>query len=146
VADLSELYGTVRTKLVGDATLVALLSSSSAVYQETSTDVKLTAPCILMRQIGSRNQYQIDGTGKYRPGWRLRILAQSADRCRAIESRLGALLEVPLNVPAGLTGATLAIDEMRQVDSLEGAGWVTSDQGTVATLETIWNCSVRPVS
>ena len=131
---------------MGDATLVALLSSSSAVYQETSADVKLSPPCILMRMIGSRNQTQIDGTGKFRPPWRLRIVAQSADRCRAIESRLGALLEVPLNVAAGLTGATLKIEEMHQVDSIEGSGWVTNDQGTAAVLETIWNCSVRPVS
>jgi len=146
VADLSELYGTVRAKLVGDATLIALLSSADAVYQETSADIRLTAPCILMRLVSSRPQYEIDGTGQFRPAWRLRILAQSADRCRAIEARLGALLEVPLTVPAGLVGSTLRIVEMRQVDSQEGAGWITSDQGTVATIETIWNCCVRPVS
>ena len=144
--DLSELYQTVRTALVGDATLVAMLSSATAVFSDVSSDILLPAPCITLRMPSTKPRAEIDAQGKYSPYWRIKIFAQNIDRCRAIEARLGSLLDIPRTVPAGLAGATLRIECMWQVDSIEAGTWPTNDQGVSTVLDTVWNSSVRPVS
>ena len=143
--NLSELYQTLRTAITGNAGVTALLSSSTAVYQEVSAVVRIEAPALFLRIVTENAQTQITALGKWRPALRITIAAQSADRCRAIEAALQAVLDIPRTVTSPLTGATLRIESLEQVDAIEGGSFLSADQSTVTTLETIWNCSVRAV-
>lgn len=141
--NLTEIYQTLRAAIVGNAGVTSLLSAADAVYQEGAANVRITAPAILLRIITEGRQVQIDGPGKFRPALRITIMAQQTDRCRAIETALQAVLDIPRTVATPLTGATLRIESLMQVDANEGASFPTADQSRTSVLETVWNCSVR---
>lgn len=141
--NLTEIYQTIRAAIVGNAGVTALLSSPNAVYQESSANVRITAPAILMRIINENRQVQIDTQGKFRPAMRLTIMAQQTDHCREIEAALQAVLDIPRTVASPLTGATLRIENLIQVDANEMGAFLTADQSQTSVLETVWNCSVR---
>jgi len=144
--NLDELYRVIRAALLANATVRGLLSSADAVYQESSANVRITAPAILMRLISEGPQAQITSPGKYRPALRLRIIAQQTDRCRAIEQALQAVLDIPRTVSGGLSNANLRLESCHQVDANEGGAFLTADQSATSTLETVWNCSVRALN
>jgi hypothetical protein len=141
--NLTEIYQTVRTAIVGNAGITALLSAADAVYQEGAADVRIVAPAIIIRIMSEGRQIQIDGQGKFRPALRITIMAQQTDRCRAIEAALQSVLDIPRTVSTALVGATMRIESLMQVDANEGASFPTADQSRTSVLETVWNCSVR---
>lgn len=141
--NLTEIYQTLRAAIVGNAGVTSLLSAADAVYQEGAANVRIVAPAILLRIITEGRQVQIDAPGKFRPALRITIMAQQTDRCRAIEAALQAVLDIPRTVATPLTGATLRIESLMQVDANEGASFPTADQSRTSVLETVWNCSVR---
>lgn len=141
--NLTEIYQTLRTAIVGNAGVTSLLSSPDAVYQESSANVRIAFPAILLRLVSEGQQVQIDAPGKFRPALRITILAQQTDRCREIETALQAVLDIPRTVPTALVGATMRIESLMQVDANEMGTFLTADQSRTSVLETVWNCSVR---
>ncbi len=141
--NLTEIYQTIRAAIVANAGVTDLLSSADAVYQESSANVRITAPAILLRLMTEGRQVQIDAQGKFRPALRITIMAQQTDRCREIEAALQAVLDIPRTVATPLTGATLRIESLMQVDANETGSFLTADQSRTSVLETVWNCSVR---
>jgi hypothetical protein len=141
--NLTEIYQTLRAAIVGNAGVTSLLSAADAVYQEGSANVRITAPAILLRIITEGRQTQIDAQGKFRPALRITIMAQQTDRCRAIEAAMQSVLDIPRTVATPLTGATLRIESLMQVDANEAGSFPTADQSRTSVLETVWNCSVR---
>lgn len=145
MADLSELYKIVRTPLVADATLGAMLAAATAVYQERPAK-GAAFPCISMRIRHTNQVSELTAPGAYRPVWELKLYGSDADALRAIQSRLDTLLDIPRTVTAGLAGVNWKITSFCQIDSFDGPPFAMSNDGDeIGTLVTIWNSIVLPL-
>jgi hypothetical protein len=141
--DLSELWTALRTAMLADSTLVALLGGSDAIYRAWPNK-SVAFPIIVIR-------CQTDGPPNdggtivdlWRPSVELDIYAATMGRCEAIQGRLDESWTIPHNKPAGVTSTNFALNLFKRRNSIDaGVMAVVGQDVPIRQLATEWNSRV----
>lgn len=111
--DLSEIWIALRTALLADSTLTALLASSTAIYRgEPHTAVAF--PHIVLEEGAENPQTDRSFTGIWRPDLTLSIYAKDRDRCEQIAATLDERWTIPVNRATEVASTMLRLTYLRR--------------------------------
>lgn len=106
--NLSEIWIALRTALLADSTLTALLASNSAVYRG-EPEIAVAAPFLEIACTSDNPQTNRSFTGIWRPDLAITCFASDRDRCDAICSVLDANWTIPVNRVTAVASTSLRL-------------------------------------
>lgn len=141
--DLTEIWVALRTALLADAGLVALLANNASIYRGEPM-AKIAYPSITLHVPNDGPQLEYDGTGIWRPDLALAIYAVAHDTCEAIKAYLDANWTIPVNRPARVASANLRLTNLRRSAQSGPTPVRTVDTSeNLYALTTFWSCRVN---
>ena len=143
MADLSEVWKGIRDVLVGDATLTAMLSSSSAVYEPDPPD-NVSFPMLTMMQITDGPVTECTGYGEFAAQFQIDVWSTSPRTNEQIKSRLDELLEIPkIRTSAIATTNYNVTNVSRNSANFVGTVDIEKDGKRIRHLATEWDVKIR---
>lgn len=111
--DLSELWIALRTALLADTSLTALLASNSAIYRG-EPEILVPQPFLEIACTADNPQQAYSFTGIWRPDLSISCFAKDQDRCEAICSVLDSNWTIPVNRVHAVSSTTLRLTYLRR--------------------------------
>lgn len=143
MANLSEVWKAIRDKLVGDATLTALLASSSAVY-ERDPPIDAAFPMLTIWQIDDSPNMQLDGYGEFFPSIQIDVWSTSPRTNEEIKERITALLDIPRINSDQISTTNYNVTRLqRESARFVGTVEIEADGKRVRHLATTWVATIK---
>jgi len=143
VADLSEVWKGIRDILVGDATLVALLATSSSVY-ERDPPINAAFPMLTVWQIDDSPNMRLDGYGEFFPSFQIDVWSTSPRTNEQIKERVTQLLDIPRINSDQISTTNYNVTRLQRENArFVGTVEIEADGKRVRHLATTWVATVK---
>jgi hypothetical protein len=143
MADLSEVWKGIRDILVDDATLVALLSSASAVY-ERDPPIEPDYPMLTLWQVDDGPDNALTGYGEFNSLLQIDVWSTSPRTNEQIKSRMDELLEIPRVVTTQITTTNYNVTSLSRLRAtFVGTIEFEDDGKRIRHLATEWRAKIR---
>lgn len=132
MADYTQVQKQLRTDMLADTTLTALLGDTKSIYLKNPSGI-FSKPFLIMRFSNMGPQTQISGVGVYRSllAWGLYVL--NPWQAGPIFSHLEKNWSIPITKPEGVASTNYRIDNLvwNEIVEIPGVLELTSDGGPV---------------
>jgi hypothetical protein len=143
MADLSEVWKGFRDILVGDATLTAMLASSSSVY-EPDPPAEVGFPMLTLMQANDGPVTECTGYGEFAAQLQIDVWSTSPRTNEQIKSRLDELLEIPKIRTSAISTTNYNVTNVSRTSAtFVGTVEIEKDGKRIRHLATEWDVKIR---
>jgi len=143
VADLSEVWKGIRDVLVGDATLTAMLSSASSVY-ERDPPLETGFPMLTLWQVADGPVNAVSSYGEFHAEVQIDVWSTSPRTNEQIKSRLDELLEIPRVATTQISTTNYNVTNCTRTNArFVGTVEIEDDGKHIRHLATEWRVTIR---
>ena len=142
--NINELWKQLRTELLGDGALVALLADNQQIWKAYQPG-RLKFPAIVMRFSADNPPPPASSfTGRWRPALQVSIYAPTWDKCWDIVSQLDSAWTIPANRNTPIESTNFRLTFLRRINAIEVGDLIAVDNGqNIQHLATEWNTRIQ---